>query len=82
MAVFGIACLAYNKNKFLTENPSWKKFDQALERQRNVEIQLQNTYNSNNNNNNENENNSGKHIIERNDSYNNMNGKNINEDED
>jgi len=30
MAVFGIACLAYNKNKFLQENPDWKNFDQAF----------------------------------------------------
>jgi hypothetical protein len=27
-----LCCLAYNKNKFLKKNPSWKQFDKALKK--------------------------------------------------
>lgn len=37
----GICCLAYNKNKFLKKNPSWKQFDKAMKKK--IELQVQNT---------------------------------------
>jgi hypothetical protein len=30
--IFGICCLAYNKNKFLKKNPSWSQFDKAMKK--------------------------------------------------
>lgn len=30
--IMGICCLAYNKNKFLKKNPSWKQFDKAMKK--------------------------------------------------
>ena len=34
MAIFGICCLTYNKSKFLKMNPSWQKFDEAIDKKR------------------------------------------------
>ncbi len=37
--VMALCCLAYNKNKFLKKNPSWKQFDKALNKKYYQQVQ-------------------------------------------
>lgn len=39
--VMAICCLAYNKNKFLKKNPSWKEFDKTVKKK--IELDIKKT---------------------------------------
>lgn len=40
--IMGICFLAYNRRKFLQQNPSWGKFDEALHKKKEVEMEERN----------------------------------------